>query len=524
MIVALLIAASVVLVSGLAFKYLIPLIFRDYDWHISWREFITGALVALTVVLPATFAIGKAWSTYDALRYEEFYNGVETSATFTVEDCYPGSSGGSASSGRTNCDHEYNTGQSYTYTVMVSYTTTSCNGKGQCTTTTHTRPEVRVAYIYEPYAHKEYRYTITDSLGGSYTFPGAFVKDGEGYNGQAIPSDIPRGDPAEWTDAWQHLEVGNPRPVTRLFSYNNYILASKDELLNAYSEEVDRYLEEGILPDHTANIRTNPLYGYSNSTADKVSFVGVTVEDEAAWQYSLMNLNGALGSELQGDMHVVLIDESLVDSPLTYLNALKAYWQSEDYGRRTLAKNGIIVVAGVRGSEVVWAKASTGMPFGNEVMLQGIESFLHDVPLTPADVIGDPHTVVTPASSDEEDDAVTVKHGDAPGVLERVVLMDFPFERACMECAEGEGIGYDDLIIEVEPKPWQWAIMIIVIAIPTLVWWFLAGRFEFLNWERWFNRRRILEEEQRAQERERERFYSYPYENLSKKKRRKLRR
>jgi hypothetical protein len=496
MIFPILIAAAVVTMIGLTFKYVVPKLVSVEHWHISWREFIAGTLIACAIVAPSVFAIGKALTNQEALRYEEFYNGVETDATYSVKDCHPGSAGSSAASGLSNCSYEYRTGETYSYLEAVPDVTTTCDSKGNCTTETKIRWESRVGFIYAPYAAKEYRFKITDSLGGSYTFPGAYVKDNEGYLGQAIPGDLPRADPPEWVDARSHLDAGNPRPVTRLFSYNNYILASKDELLNTYSEDVERYLEEGILPDHTANIRDTPLYGYSSSSADKVSFVGVEVADQAAWQYSLANFNGALGSKLQGDLHLVLVDTSLVDNPTTYLNALKAYWQSDSFGDRALAKNGIVVVAGVDNGTVSWVKATTGMPFGNEVMLTGIENFLHDVTLDPQAVIGNPHTVVTPASSDDEDDSVAVSHGRDPGVLERVVLMDFPFKRACMECAEGEGIGYENLIVDVDPLPWQWAIMITIVALLSLVWWFLAGNFSFLNWERWFNRRHIKSTDQ----------------------------
>lgn len=521
--IALAITAGVVVLSGFMLKYVIPLVYTKGAWHISWREFVAGTLIACAVVMPVVFTVGKVLVNQDALRYQEFRNGVETSATFTVKDCYPGTSGGSASSGHSNCDYEYKTGETYTYLEPVTYTTTSCDGKGRCTTQTHVRMDPRVGHIYAPYAQREYRFTITDSLGGSYTFPGAYVKDGEGYQGQAIPGDLPRADPQEWADAKAHLDVGNPRPVTRLFDYDNYILASKDELLNTYSDDISRYQEKGILPDHTTDINSDPLYGYNKSSADKVSFVGVNVADQAVWQRSLMNFNGALGAKLQGDLHLVLIDASLVDNQFTYLNALKAYWQSDAFHRRALAKNGIIVVAGVKGDEVTWSMATTGMPFGNEVMLRGIENFLHDVKLDPTVVIGDPHTVVTPPSSDEEDATVAVSQSATPGVLERVVLTDFPFKRACMECAEGEGVGYENLIVDVEPQPWQWTIMIAIVAILSLIWWVLAGFFEFLNWGKWL--RRDSREQNKIQEDDERDIYAYMVsQDLSKKARRKARR
>lgn len=480
---AIVIVVAVVAVTGLALKYVVPRFFPESDWHISWREFIAGMLVACAVVIPATFGIGKVLSTADALRYEEFYNGVEVATLVTPETCSPGSSGSSAASGHSNCDYEYRTGETYTYpeTYYVQVCSRNSDGSESC----HSEPRIRLetAHIYNPYATTEYTYAISDSLGGTYAFPQVFVKDGEGYDGQALPADLPRGDPKEWLEARERIEADNPRPVTRLFSYDNYILASGDELMLPYSEDVEQYLEEGILPDHTANITTDPLYGFNASYADKVSFVGVDVANPEAWQDAAMSFNAALGSQLRGDLHLVLIDASLIDSPVHYLNALKAHWLSEDFGRRAIAKNAIIVVAGVDGNEVSWGIASTGMPYGNEVMLRGIQNFLPNTPLTPADVIGAPRTVVIPAT-DDGDDEVRVTLSEPEGVLERVVLQDFPFKRACMECADDEGIGYADMVIEIEPKPWQFAIMISIVGVLALVWWFIAGRYELFNWVR----------------------------------------
>mgnify|MGYP004496639981 CR=1 FL=1 len=482
---ALLITAAVVVVTGLALKFSVPWFRPDTYWSITWREFFAGVIAAGLVVIPSVFAVGTALSTADALTYEEFYNGVETDATVAEVECRAGTEGQSIASGYSNCSHSYNTGKSYTftetYTVEVS---DGCDSNGKnCKSHFEQRTRLVTAYIYNPYATKEYTYAITDSLGGSYRFPETYVKDGEGYGGKAIPSTIPRGDPAEWTNARKRLDEGNPRPVTRLFRYDNYILASQDDLLKPFSENVERYLDEGILPDHTANIKSQPLYGFNDSYADKVSFVGVEVKDEQAWQESLMSFNAALGSQLRGDLHLVLIDASLVDSATDYVNALKAYWLGEDFGRRAIAKNAIVVVVGVQGTTVEWGMASTGMPFGNEVMLQGIENFMPDTPLEPSQVIGSPRTVVTPASNEQDEDELRVTLGETPGVLERIVLQDFPFQRACMECSDDEGeIGYANLVDKIEPKPWQWAIMISIVGVLALAWWFCAGLFDLFNW------------------------------------------
>lgn len=505
MIWALLISATVVVVSGLAIKFGVQWFRTDTQLDIDWNEYVAGVVVAFVVVIPSVVLVGKAWSTAEALSYQEFYNGVETSATVRVERCSPGRSGGSSSSGHSNCRYEYRTGETYTY--QESYTVTVPDGvdsNGNPKTRIETRYRTEIGYIYNPYATSEYRYFIADSLGGEYRFPETYVKDGEGYAGGDIPSDIPRGDPPEWLDAKQHLDEGNPRPVTRMFSYDNYILASQDNLLNPFSEDVEQYKEDGILPEHTANIMTNPLYGFSDSYADKVSFVGVQVADMSAWQMSMMSLNAALGSQLRGDMHLVLIDASLVNSPTNYMNALKAYWLGDDFGRRAIAKNAIIVVAGVQGDEISWAQASTGMPFGNEVMLQGIANFLPGTPLTPERVIGAPRTVITPGEGGE-DDTTEVTLSATPGALERIVLQDFPFLRACMECTDdgGEQIGYKNLVSQIEPSTGQWAIMISVVALLSFIYWALAAMFEMFYWLPWVQRSKPRRPE--------EDYYGYEY-------------
>lgn len=477
-ITAALIAAAIIAVCGLVLKKYLPQLTKSAG-GITWNEYIAGVILGSLVLVPSVFAIGRAWSVSDAASYQEFYNGVETSATIEPTNCEPGRSGNDASAGRSNCRHQRNSGISYTYLEPYIVTDTTCDSQGSCTTTSRTEYRPATAYIYYPYTTTEYEYIITDSIGGTYAFPGSYVKDEESFDGTPIPESIPRADPQEWVDSRQNLDAGTPRPVTRLFNYDNYILAAQEEMLLPFSEDIDRYLEQDILPDHTDNIVKNPLYGFSSSYADKVRLVGVEVNDEEVWQQTLMSFNAALGTELQGDLHLVLIDSTLVDSPTGYANALKAHWLSDDFGRRAIAKNAIIVVAGVQDDTIVWAQATTGMPFGNEVMLRGIVNFLPDTPLSPSEVIGAPSTVV---SVDGEVSTVTLS--SEPGVLEQVVLQDFPFQRACMECLDEDGqqIGYKDLIAKVQPQPWQWTVMVIVIVALSSVYWFFASKYELFNW------------------------------------------
>ncbi len=480
------VAVLIVAVIGVAFKYAIPfLISRGFytDWHVSWREYSAGLAVFALVVAPTVVFVGNQISVAEALRYEEFYNGVETRALEHKTVCQAGTSGSTASSGRSNCAYEYNTGQSYTYWDTCPETRTTIDSKGNAQTETVYVPCTQTAYIYAPYATLEFRYEIVDSLDGSYRFSPVYLEQNpKMYADKAIPTDLPRGAPAEWVDAKSRLDAGDPRAVTRMFGYDNYILAAKDDMLLPFSQDVERYKAEGILPDHTANIKGNPMTGFNASFAHKVSFVGVGVSNESAWQESLMGFNAALGSKYRGDLHMVLIDSARVDEPVTYLNAVKAYWLGEEFGRRAIAKNAIIVVVGVQDNKVQWAQATTGMPFGNEIMAEGIKAHLVGVSVDPNTVIGNPRTIVTPASGSGEDDTVTLEKSDKMGVLEEVVLHTFPFKRACMGCQDDEGeIGYDNLVAKVQPPLWQLTIMVTIVALLSIGWWIFVGRSTLLE-------------------------------------------
>jgi hypothetical protein len=474
---AIVIAAATVAMAGLLLKFVVPLIWKDSDWHISWVEFAAGLLAAYIAVIPLTFAAGKALSVADALRADAFQNGVETAADVVVNECQPGMSGGSASSGHSNCDYEYQTGETYTYTETYYVPVTKCDGDGHCTTTVQSHTRIATGYIYNPYSTREYAYSIVDSLGGQYNFPGWYVRTGESYRDNVVPAEIPRGDPQEWLDAKQRLDAGNPRPVTRLVGYDNYRLSTYNDLIKPYAKDMKRYLKEGILPDHTANIASDPTYGPIDTLADKVSFVGVNVADEMVWQNAVMVFNAALGSKFHGDLHMVIIDDSLVDNQDDYLNALKAYWLGNAFERRVIAKDVVIVVLGVSGSEISWATASTGMPMGNESMLQGIANLLPGVSLTPSEVIGAPRTVIG--------DEVTVTLSENKGILEQIMLSETPYKWSCNGCNDPKhAIDYSDMIVEIEPQTWQWAIMISFVGVLSLVWWFFAGANEFFNWVR----------------------------------------
>lgn len=446
------------------------------NFGITWAEFTAVSVLMALVITPSVMLVGKKLSVANIVRYEQFLNGAETKAIDNVVKCQKGSSGGSASSGHSNCTNEYRTGETYTYEVPVEETYPCTDSDGELTTCTRTVWEPRTGYIYAPYATREHTYVINSSFGfkenDPFNFSGIFLDaDPVPYAKKAIPSNIPRGAPADWLDAKAHLDMGDPRPVTVLDGYDNYILASDDEVLKAYSADIARFKKAGLLPAHTANIMTDPITGPSKSQANKLSFVGVTVPDQKVWQDALMRFNAALGMELQGDMHVVLVDSARVTTQdaVPYINALKAYWQGPTFKKRALAKNGIVLAIGVtNNSQVEWAEATTGMPFGNELMAQYLRDYLPGVALNPQMIFGSPRTVIT-------GDKAKVTHPLPMGVVEQIVFESAPFERASMSCEEEGCVGFKDLLDTIEPTKTQKTIMMIITIFLACLLWFLVG-------------------------------------------------
>ncbi|MBP9738352.1 hypothetical protein KBD20_01550, partial [Candidatus Saccharibacteria bacterium] len=440
------------------------------------------------IIAPTIFWVGGKMSIAEQLTYKEFYNGVETAALEHVTTCSEGYDGDSEASGRSNCTYVYVCG-SYTYETTESRQVyAGSDSKGNPQYRTEYYQQSHSADIECPYLTKEYQYEILDSLpGGSHDLPGVYgASQPVAWGERGIPRDIPLGPPAEWTASKQRLDAGDPRPVTRMFEYDNYILAAQEDMLLPYSEDIEAYREDGILPDHTQNILEDPTYGPLDSLANKLSFVGVEPPvGEEKWQESLNGLNAALGMSLRGDVHMVIIDAKLVTSKVKYVNALKAHWLGERFGRKAIAKNSVIIVVGVTGNKVQWAEASTGMPYGNEVMLEAISTRFQgtEVPFTPEKVIGNPRMQMK-GVGDNAEPKLTL--AETPGVIEGVILRDFPFLRASMECEDkddGEScLGFSHLVSKLQPSTGAKLTMGSIVFLISLVLWGLAYYFEWFGW------------------------------------------
>jgi hypothetical protein len=258
-----------------------------------------------------------------------------------------------------------------------------------------------------------------------------------------------------WQLYKRDIEHRNADPITAVDTYTNYVLASQDTILKAYSSEVDSYLKRGLLPEHTEGfVKGNPFK--DQLTVYKMSFVGFKSGNAALWQKRLMHFNAALGMTLQGDLHMVAIDDKLVGSGQSeaYANAIKAYWQGPKMGKKALAKNGIIVVLGVdRASRTIsWARANTGMPVGNGEMISAIESRLPGKPFDPAAVLGNVR-----AAPVQDNGKPAIKYSLGYGALTSIMFRNFPFARACMQCKDKTDNGTSLVYLEADIKVPFWA-------------------------------------------------------------------
>lgn len=418
-------------------------------------------IVAIVVLALATLGIG--FGTYPiALHiaqasavggYHQFLNGSVVSADSQAYTCTRDGI----------CDHTY-----LCDPYLVPITTYYTDGKGH----THSETTWVTRYHSCPYATQEYTYTLSDSLGTTYTIAShIFAANPQQWRpGSGLP-DVPRGIPAAWQQAKDHLSTGNADPVTVPSTYNNYILASEKTILRVSSDDINLLKSKSLLPDHTQDLQ-NPIHDIFR--ANKVSFVGgPTVSNQAAWQNALMHFDAALGMQKQGDMHLVVIKASALPasvSPEDYANALKAYWLN-NLGKYALAKNGIMLVLAVNdsGSTIVWSRAATGMPIGNGAMLEALGTELTGKPFTVDTVFGN-----TTARISTMGGKLKPVYTLGSGLVPQIVMVRFPFQRACMGCTGANEVGeqgFVNLSTEIPLGGWGtfWAIFVDVFIV-FIVW------------------------------------------------------
>jgi len=450
--------------AGLVVKFVLDR--RGSDAEITWVEYAVGMVIIAAVITPIVFTVGWSMAKANKLTFNEYWNGWELEATRQDVACTKDGS----------CLYEYSCEP---YIVIRS--STSCDDDG-CTTTFYPETE----YHSCPYVTVETSYYVKTTL-GDYTIAEYRFPDNPNGNRWTATSDfkpsIPQhiidragvGIPPFWAAAKARIDAGRPGPVTKRMEYDNFLLASDKTILRQYSGEIDRYLEAGLLPPVQSKVHTWYL-------ADKVYFVGYTPDDSEAWQDAAGYLNAALGTELQGDLHLVIVGAQAVD-PDEYVLALKAYWQDpEVFGRDTLSKNGIIVVVGTRDGETVeWVRSITGMPLGNEPMIVAIRN-VKGIPLTPAAVVGAVEGEFYTKVRDDGTTKLAVRGLHDGGALEKILwgLDDAAakFVRISMTANDVEdvGLGFSYLYGEIEPTGGQkFGIFFVTFLGAVGVWWAAAA-------------------------------------------------
>jgi hypothetical protein len=330
--------------------------------EVSRREFLIGSAISIAVLL-IVGPVVEHLILSNKTKYYEYYNGYETAAVQQPIVC------------------ERDGSCRYTYSCdpyEVAHTTTDSKGN----TSTYYTTE----YHDCPYVTVEYNPIVQTTL-GDYVMGSHYAVNPTEWRGGSGTGGIPIGPPAIWTAADNRIKAGHNGGVTKVASYKNLLLASDKTLLDQYSADIATYRSKGMLPDHTRNY-TDSIY--NQYMADKFSEVGLKT-DVAAWNESLLRLNGYFGMQLQGDVHLVAVNAKQVKDRDSYSQALFAYWKSPQYFKKyAFPKNGIGIIVGVQDNKVVWARATGGLPVGNEALFLDIQNNLVGVDFTPDALIGLP--------------------------------------------------------------------------------------------------------------------------------------
>jgi hypothetical protein len=439
----------------------------------QWLIIGLAALLTTFGITPATVAIGEALARQDASTYNEYYNGYELAATSETTTCTRDGA----------CVHEYDCDP---YTVTVPKTETYTDSDGE----THTRTKYVQETRYHdcPYSTQETSYYVNTTL-GQYTIASSLLT-GRKWRSTDFTHDFTRESaPAFWTAAKKRVDANKPGPVTQVNTYKNYILASQTNLFKRYSGSIERLTKQGLLPAPSAGV-----VDFYN--APKAYFVGTMPRglNQAALTKDVAYLNGAVGTALRGDVHIVFVNAAQAPEPTTYLNSLMAYWQSPTFGRNDISKNSIVITVGVGTASqlpaaapqpaitanpvatptpgttstpittkpldpstpvALWVRSATGMPVGNEAMFVDLRNTLQGQPINTT-FIGRP-------SMDVHTHALVRSDGLTEGVL----FGAHKFQRVSMS-ADGKtdkGLGYKYLATAVPVPTGAYIFMGVIIGL-----------------------------------------------------------
>lgn len=404
-------------------------------YQITWIEFAVVLAVMALIVIPVTTHVGLNMAKASKLTYHEFWGGYETATLTSSQECHR--DGG--------CNDTYEC-DPYEVSVVVTDYDSKGNAIGS-------HIETHTEYHHCPVATRENYWAITTTL-GKYDLGMTFDANAVAFRDSHGLDDTFQGVPPLWAAADKRIKAGDPGPVTADKTYDNYILASTRTILHKYSDAVSKYQKLGLLPNPVVNLK-QPIYDHYY--ADKMAMFGLH-EDAVHWNFALDRLDAALGTGLQGDLHVVAIDAGKIDNPDEYAGAVNAFWQSPLLGKRALSKNGIGLVLGIKNSNIAWARAFTGMPVGNAGLVLDLQNNLKDQPFTTA-IFGHPQGVLTNGS------VSTIQHGDSP--VEAALWGPHKFHREHMK-------DFHYLGSEIQPSNSQKRNIILVAILFIIIGWLIA--------------------------------------------------
>lgn len=411
----------------------------------GWTGYIVGVLACM-LLASVSSGIGVRWAKDNQLTYNEFWNGYETEANHFVQGCERDGA----------CRHEYDCDP---YEVAVHHSA-SYDSKGNMTSPAYTTYETH--YHSCPYATEEHTFSISTSLKKDFTIAaGWFSENPRQWRGNVGLPDVPRGDPPFWKAAKQRIESGDPGPVVITNTYKNYILASQNSILKQFSDAVDEFKAKNLLPPMVMAAQGNGIIEPYLGT--KVYFPK-RLSNEDAWRIAVNKFDAALGTNLQGDMHVVFVDKDIDKD--RYKGALNAYWTGPEMEKNGLSKNGIVLIIGTDGQTGSWVRAFTGMPGGNEGMIVELENLKNFSLSDPGAFLGQPRGVINAEKKVKE-----ITHTE--GTIEKIVWGPNKFTRVCMVCADADdrGTGFSYLDGQIEPTGGQVATIVLITSFLYLFVW-----------------------------------------------------